>query len=338
MSTQKNLASLALIYLVLAVVSLRAQPAAPAAVQQMESLKRTTDQQQPLVNLQSGTNAPELYPGEDADIGPQHVLKVRPRHTMFEASVDSQYFYTANALLVHTGAKPTGVFVNTVQAAFSPGPFKLGSGKFSPTVGFLSQWYNYGLDGDNSNLGSLDFNVQKAFLAGRYQLNQNWQVYGGFEFTRLLSQQNYNEFYREYVPTIGLQRTVQMADNLIFAASLDTGYHFTEVNSVVPPTPAYINDRLDNTLSLSLSYQLVPKLVFQPFYRFQYSYYPKNTALTSHRDDFLNSFGLSVAYYFNQNVSLRAFLSREARTSDDTAVPRYWNTNLGLDLALVLRF
>jgi hypothetical protein len=205
-------------------------------------------------------------------------------------------------------------------------------------VGFLSQWYNYGLDGDNSNLGSLDFNVQKAFLNGRYQLNQNWQVYGGFEFTRLLSQQNYNEFYREYVPTIGLQRTVQMADNLIFAASLDTGYHFTEVNSVVPPTPTYINDRLDNSLSVSLSYQLVPKLVFQPFYRFQYTYYPKNTALTSHRDDFLNSFGLSVAYYFNQNVSLRAVLSREARTSDDTAVPRYWNTNLGLDLALVLRF
>ncbi len=139
-----------------------------------------------------------------------------------------------------------------------------------------------------------------------------------------------------FVPTLGVQRTFQIQDNLLFVAGLDTGYHFTEVNT--PFTPADINDRWDNTLSLSFSYQVIPRLVFQPYYRFQYTYYPQNTFQTGSRNDYLNSFGLSVAYYFNQNVSLRAFLNRDIKTSDDPFPHNYLNCNLGLDLSLVLRF
>ncbi len=202
----------------------------------------------------------------------------------------------------------------------------------------MSQWYNYGLDGVNDGLDALDFNVQKAFLDGRYQLNKNWQIYGGLEYTRLLSQQDYSEFYHEFVPVFGVQRTFQINDNLLFVAGLETGYHFTEVNTVVAPTPTDINNRWDNTLSLSLSYQVIPRLVVQPYYRFQYTYYPQDTLLTGSRNDYLNSFGLSVAYYFNQNVALRAFLNRDVKSSDDPFVQKYWNCNLGLDLSLVLRF
>ncbi len=125
MRTQKTLASLGLIYLVLSLVSLRAQPTAPTAVQQMESLQRTMEQQ-PSLSLKAGTNAPELYPGENEDIGPQHVLRVKQRRTMFEVGVDSQFFYTANALLTQTGQKSTAVAVNTIQGGVHARPVQAG--------------------------------------------------------------------------------------------------------------------------------------------------------------------------------------------------------------------
>ncbi len=133
MRTQFFFINLAVIYFALSLISLRAQP---TAVQQMESLQRTMEQQ-PSLSLKAGTNAPELYPGENEDIGPQHVLRVKPRRTMFEVGVDSQYFYTANALLNPSGQRQisTAVAVNTIQAAFTPGPFKLGKRQVFPHRG-----------------------------------------------------------------------------------------------------------------------------------------------------------------------------------------------------------
>jgi hypothetical protein len=318
-------------------VSLHAQP---TAVQQMQNTQQALQQQQPLLGIQGATNAPELYPGENVDVGPQYILKMMPARTWVEVWLDSQAFYTGNALLVPsspTGSPQSGeVFVNTAQFSIAPTAFDLGSGKFSPTIGARSQWYNYSLNSPPN----LDFEAQTAFVAAKYVYDEKWVIAGEVDYTRLLTENSYGQFYREVVPNLTVQRLVPLNDDLIFSATWQTAYHFTGVNTLPIPgaPPADINDRLDNILTFSLSYRASPKFVIQPYYSFEYTYYsndPFNPGAS--RNDLLNSLGVSFSYYFKPSLALRAFVSGEIRSSDDSAA-NYENFNAGLDLSLVLRF
>src|SRR6185312_7273248 len=89
-----------LIVLLGCIVSLcaHAQPSASTAVQQQQNFQQSASQQQLLSSLKAGTNAPELYAGEDADVGPQNILLAVPRRTYFEVKADSEYLWTDNAL------------------------------------------------------------------------------------------------------------------------------------------------------------------------------------------------------------------------------------------------
>src|SRR5260221_1180887 len=177
MISQKIIAVLCFIYLGVSLVALRAQP---TAVQQAENFKNTTAAQQPLSSLKEGTNAPEIYTNENEDIGPQHILRIVPRPTLFEVKAASQYLYTDNGLLSAKPAISTTEFVNTISAAYAPTPRKLGDGRFAPGVGYMSQWYNYGLGGHD--LSALDFNVQTAFINAKYLMANNWQFFGDFSY------------------------------------------------------------------------------------------------------------------------------------------------------------
>ena len=75
--------------------------------------------------------------------------------------MDSQYLYTDNAMLTRRPVRSSTELVNTIRAAFAPTPYKMGNGRFAPSIGYLSQWYDYGLGGDD--LSVMDFNVQTAF-------------------------------------------------------------------------------------------------------------------------------------------------------------------------------
>jgi hypothetical protein len=335
MKPLKPFASLLLICL--SAISLHAQP---TAVQQMQNTQQALKQQQPLLGIQGATNAPELYPGENIDVGPQYILKMLPRRTWVEVWLDSQAFYTGNALLVPSspnGSPQSGeVLVNTAQFSIAPTAFDFGSGKLSPMVGARSQWYNYSLNSPPN----LDFEAQTAFVAAKYVYDEQWVVAGEVDYTRLLTQSAYGQFYREVVPNLTVQRMVPLNDDLIFAATWLTAYHFTGVSTlpIAGAPPADINDRLDNILTFSLSYRASPKFVIQPYYSLEYTYYsndPFNPGKS--RNDLLNSFGLSFSYYFKPDLALRAFISGDVRSSNDSAAS-YENFNAGLDLSLVLRF
>jgi hypothetical protein len=90
----------------------------------------------------------------------------------------------------------------------------------------------------------------------------------------------------------------------------------------------HINDRLDSTLGLFYSQELLPHLVVQPYYRFQWSHYTEN----SDRNDFYNTLGLSLIYSFNDWASLRTFVSYENRNSTDDTVADYnkWDSGAGV--------
>ena len=319
--------------------SLWAQPSAPTATQQQQNFQQNMEQQQPLISLRPGTNAPELYQGENADVGPQHVLRLRPKRTYFLVRADSQYLYTDNVLLTQHPTTPGTEFVNTIQAEFAPSPYKMGPGRVSPGIGYLSQWYNYGLGGNSQMAGgvplnNIDFNVQTIFASAKYQFPLNWTAFGEFDYNRFLNQHNYDEFYHEFVPSLGVQRLYGVTDNSLLAVTLQGDYHKSW--TVNPPSDS--QDREDGIFSVSFSYQFEQHFVVQPYYRFQYTHYQFNTMHTSDRNDYLNSFGFSAYYYLTSNLSLRAFINDDIKESGDSLAQKYHDYNFGLDLAWGIRF
>ena len=333
---------------------LNAQPV--PAVGQFERTQRELQLQRPIpLNLNTNIDAPEFYQGENTDVGPQRILRVNPRKNYFSAVADSQYFYSDNVYLSDGAKLDSTIFVNTIQVAFAPDAYKLGKGLFSPAIGFRSQWFNYGLGMDHTDttqvgtntvttgIDRLDFNAQTVFVNGRYQLN-TWQFNAGFDFTRLLDQDKYEEAYREYVPTMGIQKFFPVGDNLVFNAGLQTSYHLTETMPLAPFQRSDVNDRFDGVVNISMTYQIVPRLVLQPFYRFQYTYYPHfsdNVVPWKEREDIIHSMGASATYYFTRNISARIFANYEIKNSDFSGTPSefsYHKFDAGGGLALNIRF
>ncbi len=326
---------------------LHAQP--QTQIQQYERTQRQT----PLLKttpLSLGTNAfaPEIYPGENEDVGPQRILRVTPRRTYFEAIADSQYFYTDNARLSDDAKEDSALFVNTIQAAFAPEPYRAGRGQFAPMIGYRSQWFNYDLDGHNDGLNTLDFNAQTAFLNGRYQID-TWQFYTGFDFTRLLNYPSYSEAYKEFVPTFAVQKFFPVNDKLIFVVGGQLSYHLTDTTALTVGTNVLtgksVNDRYDVIGNVSFSYEVLPKLIVQPLYRFQYTHYWRfadgtapNYDKAQSRVDFVHTVGVSIAYYFNKNFAARMFAGYEIRDSDFSSAYDYHKFDGGGGISLLVRF
>jgi len=291
----------------------------------------------PQPELRAGTNAPELYMGENADIGPQRILRVgsegkAPRRNYFEGSLDTQIFYTDNASFAGTHSRNSSwVFVNTAQAAFAPDPYELGPGKFAPAIGFSSQWYNY----TDGRMEPFNFDAQTAFANLRYLVG-NWQLSLGANFTRLVNQGSYDETYREWLPNFTAQRVIPLNDSMAFVIGDAVSYHFTKV--FTPAARPDINDHFDNTAYLTFNWQVNSHLVIQPSYRFQYSLYQFDTIGKNKRNDYLNAVGITLIYNFNQYVSARAFFNYTTKVSDDVKTPTYDELNGGVGAALDVRF
>ncbi len=324
--------------LVISITAATAAFAQPAGVQQLQNVQ--TQMQMPQPELRTGTNAPELYVGENEDIGPQHILKVngakmaRANRQWFDFTLDSQAFYSDNANFAD-GTNKIGsfVFVNTAQAAFAPTPFDLGAGKFAPAAGFISQWYNY----SSGQMKPLDFDAQTAFVNLRYFIG-NWQFAAGVNYTRLLSQPDYEETYREWLPSVSAQRIFPISDKVALVVGDVIDYHFSHVQSVFGSLDD-VNDHLDEMIFLTLNWQVTPHFAVQPFYRFQYALYNSDAAETgANRNDILNSAGLNLIYNFNQYASLRAFFSYNTKWSDDKFTSHYDEFNGGLGATLDVRF
>ena len=316
--------------------TLRAQP---VNVQQFQNTQQARQFEQPLPGVLAATNAPELYPGESTDVGPQRILRMNPRPSYFNVWFDSQVFYSDNANFAQgKSIFDSTVYVNTVQAAIAPPDFNVGAGKLTLTAGGISQWYNYG----SHHMSSLDFNAQTLFTSARYSWD-NWQVSLGFSYTRLLDQEHYDQTYQEYLPVLAVQRVFPINEKLVVVVGNQFDYHFTDVPTFTVSTndssgSTEINNRLDDITSLTLSWQLTRRLILQPSYRFQFSNYRYSTDQTTDRNDYLNTFGVTLAYYINRNISLRTFFNYNIKQSDDPLTPAYHEYNGGVGGTLNFNF
>lgn len=309
------------------------QPTAPVATQQAQNFQQSMELQKPLLSLRPGTNAPEIYPGENADIGEQHILKVLPRRTLFTATLDSEYLYTDNALLTQHPYISSSEFVNTLVAGLAPTPFRFGPGRLEPQLGYAGQWYDYGLGGHD--LSAIDFNVQSVFAGAKYLFPNNWILAGALNYNWYFQESDFKMFYRELVPDVGVQRLIQVGDDSVLAIGVSGDWHQSwQINA-----PHHLQNRADGLFSIAYSYAVTHQLVVQPYYRFQYSYYPKDTSGGPVGHDFLNSFGISAAWFFTPNLSLRLFMNDDSRqVVSDSLAPNYHDWNAGADLTWNVRF
>ena len=127
------------------------------------------------------------------------------------------------------------------------------------------------------------------------------------------------------------QRQISISESKVFTVGYQGSYRFTEVGDNPRDD---VNDRTDHVLFVSYNQALTPQLVVQPYYRFQFTHYTKGGS----RNDVFNTAGLSLNYFFTENISLRAFASYERRESDDPIQADYDKVDGGVGLNLYFRF
>lgn len=308
-------------------------------IQQSEQFQRRQEITAPAMRLEAGTSVPELYPGENEDVGPQRVLQLKPRRQWFDVFVDTQFYWSDN---VNYGGSAneleSTVLINTLQAAFSPTGITLRGREFLPQVGVRSQWYNYGLAGASDHALDqldLDFEAQTIFAEARYAFTSNLHGYAGVEANRLTDQFDYDDrFYREIAPYWRLQWFWRLSDSKILSAAYRGFYHFSATETFAF-LPSNLNDRTDHSFTIAYTQEILPRFVVQPYYRFQYTYYTE----FNERHEYLHDFGLSLRYHFTNWASVRTFAGYQIKDSDGgVALPDYEKLDLGVGAMLVFRF
>lgn len=327
-----------LVTLFITAASVRAQ--IPGAMQQVDNdQQRRQAEQAAKTAYRAGDKVAEAYAGESSDTGEQLVILRRARPTYLEASADVQYLYTDNMFLSEHNRQDADVLVSTVQMALAPMPYDLAGGEFAPRVGYRHQWFDFGLwgaklDGSDIKLDAYDFNAQTAFADMKWT-RAGWAFDAGFDFTRLLTTSAYNEFYREYVPHWGVQKTFPLNNTAIVSVGYEGDYRFSDFNNGALPLASDYNDRIDQGVFASLTQTLGSRALLQPYYRFKYTHF---TAGGVDRDDCLNSFGVALYWFFTPRVSTRVFANYDLRNSSAAGIAEYSKLDAGVGLNLTFRF
>lgn len=283
--------------------------------------------------------APELFPGESDDLGPQQLLLKKPRAKMFELSTETQAVFSSNALLSETGHRGVGVFVQSASLTFAPRPLEIGDVKLAFRTGYRQQFWFY--EPTTKNLNALDFAFSGVFTSLRAILSDEWSVNLGMDYSRVLGfsdRSNWRsspENYVDWTPSISVDYSKKVAEKVGFSASWITSVHWTDSASWRGRATDRDNDRIDHSVVVSLSWQAAPKLVVQPNVRVQRVDY-----FEGKRADWFLSAGLGLIVPLTEAFSVRANLSIEQRESNDVlfGTPDYRKLDASLSLSGLLRF
>jgi hypothetical protein len=320
------------------VMSARAQVG--GLVNQVDNYRTRADLSQSAEALATN-GVPQLYEGESSDVGPQSVVQARPRRTLFAAQADEQYFYTDNILQVDKHGQGTGVLLSTAQFALAPTPYALGNGTLAPEVGYRAQWFNFGLDGtrlkDSSlRLRDFDFSAQTVFADALWTYN-HWSFGGGLDATRLLTINSYHPFYDELVPNWIARFAFPINDQIALAASYEGDYRATSIQRKFSEfSTSDASDRTDHGVLLTYTEVFCKHLVFQPYYRMQYTHYIAYPL--GPRNDYLNSLGAGLYWMICPNFSIRTFVNYDILSTGNSRVPEYRKLDAGGGVNLTFRF
>jgi len=322
-----------------------AQAQLPGVLQQVDRVQEREQVQRAAAMMVVSNAAPELYPGETSDVGPQTVVQY-PRHPLFEASLDEQYFYCDNVFLADSGRQSSDILVSTLDMSFTPAPFALAGGTVSPRIGYQHQWFAYGLTGDQMDMvydfkthqpgiisiSKFDFNSAMPYADATWKRG-DWTATLGMDARWLLDSTTYNEFYHELVPNWSFGRTFHLSDKTSVYLGYQGDYRFTWTYAPPPNYSAQFNDRTDQGLLAVGTWWLCHHAALQPYYRFQYSCYTNNK-----RHDTLHSVGISLLLPITPQILLRGFVGYDNLNTDGFWAQSYNNLNAGGGLNLSVGF
>jgi hypothetical protein len=305
-------------------------------IDQAQQVQRVRELQTP---AQGATSAePSLYNGEEEDTGQQLILQtgVRPHWNWVNLSLDTQYFYTSNAFLSGTAIHGTALLVTTIDANLDAPPIQVPYGQLFTQLGYQYQRFFYGIGDAHDSVRRLDFDSATLYANAQVNLPDQWTAALDLAYNRLLNHGNFDEFYKELVPTFRIGKTFDVCANLQASIEYSGNYRFTD-EIRAPYQGRDCNNRTDEALDFVLVWQLAPKVDIRPFYRFQYSYYPDYFAGQT-RNDFFHTLGVAADYTINSWSSARIFLTYEARDSDAATVADYRKLDVGGGLSVGVQF
>jgi hypothetical protein len=287
-----------------------------------------------------------LYEDEDKDVGPQNVIRQKPRHNWLEASTDVQFGSTSNVYLTETGKTDSSMMISTVQLAVTPPAWQVLGGQFSARAGYRHQKFNYGIASEKFNhliasgrsestINDSDFDISTMFVQGHYLILEQWLVGGGMDYNRLLNSKDgsYTEFYSELAPNLSVQRSFELSKKSAISANIGVAGHISYLDpSYLVPSDSF--DRVDESATVTYARELLSQLGFQTFYRAQFTQYTRNHV----RKDLTQTLGVVLAYSLCKEASLRAFANFEGRSSEDPDIADYQKVDTGMGLSLRIQF
>jgi hypothetical protein len=295
------------------------------------------------------SNAPSLFAGEDADVGPQSVLnlKGRGRAPVVELFADAQYFYTDNMFLSDANEQSADVLVSTVQGIFNAIRFPIFGGDFVQRFGYRHQWFDYGLVDDSTisvfdlstgtfrqaKLNEFDFNAGTAFAEGIWK-RDHWVAGLAFDYQRLMDTDAYDQFYREFTPRWGLKRVVPLCPRSALTLGYEGDYRATATDDPPLGFDSNFNDRTDHSLVIDATYIFCKYAIAQAYYRFQFTYFTGS----ERREDYLHAFGVALYCPFTENVGLRFFANYDILETNGALVTDYNRLDTGAGLNLMVKF
>lgn len=317
------------------------------SVNQATTAEQRRQADQMLRDLAPSDEVPALYSDEEADVGPQSVLRKR-KPTWFRASLDSQAYYTDNMQFQPHHEQGAGVAITSLEAALNTPPCITRFASYHAEVGYRHQFFNYfGHDNIAARLDAEDFDFDSSTAFGDVVAQtKHYQFRAGFDYTRLLGfeplyRHDYDEFYTEYVPRWSVQRNFRVCDSSMFSVAYLGSYHFTDENAPVVFKPASVilgkiasdrNERWEHTFLAAYTMALPHHVVAQPFYRYQF------TDFVNGNDNVrLHTVGLGVGWIPCENFSVRGFIGYNWQKSDNRAV-QYEQLNAGGGVNVTLRF
>ncbi|RFC43590.1 MAG: hypothetical protein DVB28_001430 [Verrucomicrobia bacterium] len=231
---------------------------------------------------------------------------------------------------------------------------------------------------DNTDYGSINgnnFEMSTVFLGVNYSFAENWNASLGLDFSRILSDQDldasrslqasvdgessygsewslgrmadyskWTEIYSEWNPNWALSRNIPLGDQTNLSLSYSGSFHFTVTDPV--PTGATADafktntgDKLDNGVTLSLSYAPVEKIMLQPNVRLYHSFYTQPQSTQTLRRDRGITPGLTFLYMPSSRVAVRAVVSADFRHSNDQDLsPNSSKLDASVGVSLTLKF
>ena len=294
--------------------------AGPVALWAQSPAAETLQQQ---VNVRTVEQAPAQALTSDADLGDIDVVQRIPKPDMFTFSTSQQYFYTDNVFYTHHDEQGASAYLGSYTGSIVP----YSTRDWTPRINLQYNMVRYGA------VPSADFDNENATVSSQYVFggDRSWTWTASVNASRFTAPHgNDHSFYQEIVYDSQVSHAQQLLKDtpLFFIAAYDLAYH--------QANPDYF-DRLDNTLSFSLAFYIVPELSVGPYVRPSSRTYWTDSSFQHDRYDFNLSAGLDVTWTPIKYLSVSADLSHTDDYSNNSA-ESYDQTSPGVSLTGSYKF